>query len=70
MYTMSQRGNQLLQDVLKLSPKDRKSLIQKVIDSIDDATFKAELKRRRDEFLRDETCSVPWTHIYLDEEAN
>jgi len=60
---MSQRGNKLLQDVLDLSPTDRKSLIQRVIDSLDDAAFKTELKRRRDEFLQDESCSVPWTHI-------
>ncbi len=67
---MSQHGNKLLKDVLNLSPTDRKSLVQKVIDSLDDAAFKTELKRRRDEFLQDESCSVPWTHIKNDSFPN
>lgn len=66
---MSQRGSKLLQDVISLSLADRQALIEEVLASIDDDTFKAELKRRRDEYLADKSCSVPWRTIFEDDEA-
>ena len=57
-------NNKLLKEVMGLSLADRQVLIEEVLESIDDDTFKAELKRRRDEYLADKSCSVPWTAIY------
>jgi hypothetical protein len=67
---MSQRGKKLLSEVLRLPVAERKMLAREVIASLDDAAFKAELKRWRDEYLLDERCAVPWTHIDHDEETN
>lgn len=67
---MSQRGNKLLEDVMALSLKDRQAFIEEVLASIDDDTFKTELKRRRDEYLTDKSCSVPWQAIFEDEKAS
>lgn len=66
---MSQRGSKLLKDVMALSVKERQALIEEVLSSIDDDTFKAELKRRRDEYLADKSCSVPWKAIFEDDKA-
>ncbi|MBL8821738.1 MAG: addiction module protein [Planctomycetia bacterium] len=66
---MSHRGKQLLNDVMALPLKDRQALIEKVLSSIDDDTFKTELKRRRDEYLADKSCSVPWKAIFDSDEA-
>jgi putative addiction module component (TIGR02574 family) len=67
---MSQRGSKLLQDVISLSLADRQALIEEVLASIDDDTLKAELKRRRDEYLADKSCSVPWRTILEDDKAS
>lgn len=61
---MSHRGNQLLKEVMALSLADRQVMIQELLESIDDDAFKAELKRRRDEYLADKSCSVPWTAVF------
>ena len=66
---MSQRGNKLLEEVLNLSVADRQLLVQEVLASIDHTAFKTELKRRRDEYLADESCTVPWTDIFNAEEV-
>ena len=44
--------------------------IEEVLASIDDDTLKAELKRRRDEYLADKSCSVPWRTILEDDKAS
>lgn len=67
---MSHRGNQLLKEVMALSLADRQVMIEELLESIDDDAFKAELKRRRDEYLADKSCSVPWTAIFDDEKAH
>jgi hypothetical protein len=60
---MSNHGKKLLDLVLRLPEKDRKMLAREIIASLDDASFKVELKRRRDEFLLDPRCAVPWRQI-------
>lgn len=67
---MSHRGNKLLKEVMGLSLADRQVLIEEILESIDDDTFKAELKRRRNEYLADKSCSVPWKAIFEDEKAS
>ncbi len=66
---MSQRGKKLLSEVLRLPIAERQLLAREVLASLDDAAFKAELKRRRDEYLLDERCAVPWSHIDRDDES-
>lgn len=68
--TMSIQTRNLLEEGLALSLPERRMLAEELFASLaddEDAAFSAELRRRREEALRDPSCMVPWTEIEKDQ---
>ena len=67
---MSTQTQTLLEAGLTLSLPERRLLAEGLFASMaddEDVAFSAELRRRREEALRDPSCMVPWTEIEKDQ---
>ena len=67
---MSYQTKKLLEESLALTLAERRLLAEELFASLseeEDEAFSAELRRRREEAMRDPSCMVPWAEIDRDQ---
>lgn len=63
---MSERGKQLLQAVLELPREEQEWFADELFANLDEMTeeeFRAELRRRREEYERDPSVAESWEEV-------